>query len=636
MPIAPSAASTTTLDWNALRAKTERLPWAHDLLAGMDQRLKADLAVFSQDPPTEASDWAHHYYCDQCAQPLTFDPAKPKRHTCPECDLVYDDESKNGAWRKLWHSALLVRLEWAALLARLGTPEQAGPAVAFFRRQILFYADNYEQYAVHGTHAGKGKVHPQSLDEAVWLTALGRYLQWGRGQDWFSEPEMARLRNQLWAPAVELLRPQVSRIHNIHIWINSAIATAAYWLDDRELLDWTIDGEFGWRRQMELGVHADGFWWEGSPSYHYYSVAAFLDLALTAADAGRPLWDAPPLRRMLQAPTELAYADGSLPAFNDGWRTTLWRVLPLYELAAGIWPGEGFDAVVSHGQAFAPLGIHSWVADGGQSHDTTKPYHRGSTLALLYGLDELPAAEPKASASRHFAASGIAVLENANVRLCLRAGPHGGRHDHGDKLGYEVVAAKGWESRDLGTSGYGAAISNRWYRQPAAHNGLTVRQSRQETIDAEITAYRPDRVEARAVDAWPGITLRRTLTLTRHGWRDEMEVEAAEATALDWCFHGAGTLATDLALKPITSAGEGGGFDWLREVRSAQTDTSWHVTWSHGDVATRLTFAAEPGTEILLALGDDHPVGDSLGVVIVRRHAAQSRFVAEFEIGSKA
>ena len=108
-------------------------------------------------------------------------------------------------------------------------------------------------------------------------------------------------------------------IHNIANWNNAALATLALALGDDALLDTELHGSAGLRAQLIHGIRADGFWWEGSPSYHYYTLAALIWTMRVLRASGRAFDDEGALHRMFRAPIAIAFPDLSLPAIHDCW-----------------------------------------------------------------------------------------------------------------------------------------------------------------------------------------------------------------------------------------------------------------------------------------------------------------------------
>ena len=631
-----SGASTSTprcspLNWDLIRLKVTREPWAAALVKSLDETFRRRVAAWPGDPPTKQSEWTHHFYCDHDAVRLVFDLTKPAEHICPQCGAVYTGEPWNGAWRTLVHGSLVANLERAAILARV----QSDPAeyVFYIRRIILFYAENYAAYPVHGLRAGKGKIGPQCLDEAILLLSISRYLIWGNGAGWFSDAELGLIAEKLFRPSIDLLKPQISNIHNIHAWMQAALAAAAYWLKDDALLRWTIESEFGWREQIRKGVDADGFWYEGSISYHFYTVNALFSLALTAEDMGVSLWDEPKLNLMLEGPLDLVYPDGIFPAHNDCWPgVTLASAAHIYEIGAWAWPGPVFAGALGWiYKRGSGDGCRLWTNTGDPAPVSGSGYARNSTAALLYGPEKTGTDHEPPATSRIFKSGGIGILENNQVRVCIRFGPDGGGHDHLDKLNVDVFCRNGWTSPDVGTSGYGAQITNKWYKTSASHNIVVVNEKMQAHSDGELVAFDAVKLTARAMKACPGVKLERTLELKDIGWTDTFNVQCPQPSTLDWFFHGSGKITTSLPMKPMPTFGTANGYDWIRGAMSCRVDDAWELCWTDGPAKMRLTMQACPDTEVFTGISDDNPATRTLGVVMVRRKTAETVFQAAFE-----
>ena len=168
-------------------------------------------------------------------------------------------------------------------------------------------------------------------------------------------------------------------IHNFACWHNAAIGTIGAVTDSEELLAFAIDGRYGFHTQAREGILADGLWFEGSFSYHFYTVAALLLLA--KATANLPKWDLrqhPSLSAVLRAPVLCAYPDGSLPATNDCWYFT------------------GLNDDCCHGvpkaPAFYEIG-YAWFEEELFGQVLTRAYQHGpreSLDALLFGAHSVP------------------------------------------------------------------------------------------------------------------------------------------------------------------------------------------------------------------------------------------------------
>ncbi|WP_344834300.1 hypothetical protein [Nonomuraea dietziae] len=164
-----------TPDWQGIRRRVATRPWAANVLAAIGSdftRWTDDLVIPGPDRP---SAWTHHYFCDADGAPLRFDPAAPASHACTRCGRAYTGEPWDGAWRTTMHNAAAAQAQRAALLVRLADDHRAAEEL---ERIAAAYAGDYLSYDIHGVNAGRGRVHPQSLDEAVWAVCLLRALRW--------------------------------------------------------------------------------------------------------------------------------------------------------------------------------------------------------------------------------------------------------------------------------------------------------------------------------------------------------------------------------------------------------------------------------------------------------------------------
>lgn len=162
------------VDWDAVQNKVERFKWAH----GITQSLKTELRQTQKryaHPPLGETGWFHEYYCDRDARRLTFDPDKPGEHVCAACGTVYRGSPYDDVWRSTVHSHVASSAEQAAVLFRI-TGDRT--FLQHAKGVLIWYADNLKHFQPHGTHAGKGWIREQSLDEATHLVRLAT-AYWG-------------------------------------------------------------------------------------------------------------------------------------------------------------------------------------------------------------------------------------------------------------------------------------------------------------------------------------------------------------------------------------------------------------------------------------------------------------------------
>lgn len=424
-------------------------------------------------PCASPAGWFHDYFCPEHGHPLHFDPRTPTDHRCASGAGHRVIGAKfDSAWRWFVNDHLSRKAYQCALLWLLTDDLVARDHT---REVLLAYAARYPAYAIDSGRSGRATA--QSLDEAVWLVPL----LWAYGliRDHLTADEIVTIESQLLNPARDHIASRLwGKVHNIECWHHTALLTAGVVL---QRADWAEEATRGILAQLNEGVHDDGFWFEGSPSYHYYAAWALTWSARVSAGVRAH----PKLRRMFRAPLDLAFPDGTLPAFNDCWFHSSLRG----ELVHGAPPADSFYEVAT-----------GWFGDPAFALVLAKAYEerpRSCVEALLYGPERLPQIAEKdyPRRSRAFVSTGCAVLAGAGessqlTQLVFKFGPHGGRHGHPDKLSFALWGFGQAISQDLGTAGYGDAEGTKWYRSTLAHNTVVVDGQSQPPATGRLREFR--------------------------------------------------------------------------------------------------------------------------------------------------
>lgn len=190
----------------------------------------------------------------------------------------------------------------------------------YIRNMLLDYASKYITYLDHDT-ARKvgpwgGKMFGQSLDESAWASDVCRAYMVAKSI--MTTNEIREIEKGYLIPCSELLLKRRGTA-NWQVWHNSGLIALGVALQNDSIINVAInDPECGYHAQMERYVMNDGWWGEGSPTYHYYPLRAML----LSADAVRcrniNLYDRK-LYKMLVAPASGVYADLYFPAhMTDG------------------------------------------------------------------------------------------------------------------------------------------------------------------------------------------------------------------------------------------------------------------------------------------------------------------------------
>src|SRR5207249_3311978 len=149
-----------------------------------------------------------------------------------------------------------------------------------------------------------GLVCWSALDESVWIIRLVWAAVLAR--DAFSVEELAFLHEGLFGPAMrQLLDVRYQQIQNVGNWDRGAILNLALLLGDDAVVEQALNEEYGIRDQLKRGVTADGLWWELSLSYHFYVLGAVSWTMRALRAAGRPFDKEAVIERMFEAPLDL-------------------------------------------------------------------------------------------------------------------------------------------------------------------------------------------------------------------------------------------------------------------------------------------------------------------------------------------
>ena len=636
----------------ALRARGSEPAFA-DARAALDDRVNGYHRLLPPLPVRQAG-YYHEFFCPEHAVQLLFNPRDGHHHTCPIDGHVFSGEPYDSAWGWSVNDALsdaALRTAVRRTMAAPGSAAHADADLALVRHVLLGYAERYRALpeapaAYPGPY--RGIACWSALDESVFIIRLA----WAAvlvGADLTGE-EIAGIRVGLLEPAfAHLRRVRYSQIQNVASWDNSANLTLAWVLGDSAAAEDLIHGEYGVLDQLARGVGADGLWWEGSLSYHFYVLAALSWTIRGLRASGRP-FDHPALAKMFRAPLDLAFPDGSLPAMNDCW----YHIGLTGEVGHGIPSADGFYELAYgwfHDPAFA------WVVDQNRA---TGP--RRTLEALLDGATVVPAAVPApVRTSRLLEPTGFAVLRaggparDEQVELILKAGGDGDAHGHADQLGVQLFARGHRLALDPGTPGYGIALNDTWYRQTGSHSTVLLDSRSQPPATARAVAVEHlgnGRSGASAEVAWPdpggwpavverakesgwtdgaseayaSVRMRRWLVLDDAYVIDAFVVEAPGERTIDWLWQERGRFAGTTEAAPGALHGSC-GYDEARDVRRIPSPALGPLTWAidGGRVDLWLAPAAE---EVLIASVPGNPAADRHDLLVRRRVGSATLFAA--------
>lgn len=629
-------------DWQTIQLRAS-LP---AFKAAINQ-LRSEVADFLAHPvhvPDQPGGYYHDYFCPDHGVQLRFDPDAPHLHRCPIDEQSWQGERFDAAWCWFVNNRLAESAIRLALLWRLeGNRDHLEAVIS----TLCGYAEQYSHYQrLPRTVENPGVATYTTLDESVWVLPLA----WAFDLvgDQLSIQQQQQISEQLFTPvAAHLIQHHFGGIHNFACWHNAAIGTIGVVLGRSELVEFAIHSEFGFDRQLQEGVLADGLWFEGSFSYHFYTVYALL--SLVKATLHQPDYDLrqrPEVRAMLLAPIQSAYPDWSLPAPNDCWYFT--------SLLADCCHG------VPQAPAFYEI-AYAWYNEPLFAQVLQRAYQqrpRDSLDALLFGSPVLPDRALSSVPSILLPASGYAILRSdeqahragaAQRYLLLKYGAHGGGHGHPDKLNLILYANGERFSPDLGTPGYGLDLFESWYRQTASHNTVTIDGHSQPEATGGINTFRsegPFQVADASVrwngvrGPYEGVTLRRIVLARPAYFLDLFLVDAPQPRRIDWLYRNLGRSHTSLAQSAYPAiGGEGQGYQHMALGQRALSNDPFTIDWQSDQPSTpcglRLFVAGASGAEVITALTPGNPPSEQATTLIQRCVGTKALFLSLFHPYSK-
>ena len=563
-------------------------------------------------PPRGGKYW-HLYACAKDG--ATLKKESPIRHVCPVCGKVYTGQPYDDIVLGWQHDKLADGARDLGLLYQLtDDPRYAAKA----HEILMAYAERYLSYPLHDKNnepkIGGGRVTCQTLDESLWLISMAQAADaiWGT----LAPADIETLKTKLFYPAaVDVIQKHRIEIHNIQCWKNSAVGLTGLLFGDAALAADAIDGPAGCQAQLAQGVNADGVWFEGAWSYHFYTMDALHHLTEAARRGGINLYG-DRYKQMFLAPLDLAMPDGNLPVFNDCTPAKA-TGNPNYEIALARYQDVCFAI---------PLAVSN----------------RRTLQAFVNGVQPLPAAAHVPQPSRNFPDSGYAILRAGTgadaTWLCLKYGPHGGAHGHPDKNSFVLYSAGRVLASDPGTSQYGIPIREGWYRTTLAHNTLVVDEDSQHSATGTSLDFQvKEGWSASLTDAGPisaGVTFRRAAFLIGTNlvaFLDLVLTDDSTPRQLDIACHLPGTW-TKTPPGEATTPPDKPGYSYLRDLRAVQMETGFalRVTAPKGAGASAaVVFAPSSGapTTFWTATGVGANTADRVPVVIARQRSASTAFI---------
>jgi|GEM_PF-251303 len=597
----------TAEDTEGILSKTERFPEAGAKLAALLE--KAEVWKNKKiEIPQRGGQWTHWYSCPQHG--VRLETVSAVEHRCPIDGRIFTGEPYDSVVLTSQHSDLGNLAKDLALAYSFSGEEAYAQKV---KEILLGYAEKYPHYQLHDTNGlpskSGGKAFSQTLDESAWLIPIA----WAYDliYNHFTVDERAQIENNLLRPAVDVIQKNDMGVSNWQSWHNAAIGAVGFILRDAGLVYDAIEGESGFKFQMDHSVQADGFWYEGAWGYHFYALDPLLYLAEVAYKNGMDLYCGQ-LKKMFDAPLMFMMPDFTLPAFNDSDQISVLGYASRYELAYARYQDPTYKQILS------------------KANRTTEE-------ALLYGEPLTSSDDFGRLPSSNFPISGFSMLRVADNYVALDYGPHGDFHGHFDKLGFINYGLGSVWGVDPGAIAYGVPLYTSWYKQTVSHNTVVVDERSQQETTGELRHFFATPLfalaQADADGANPGTKFSRLLAQTDNYLLFFDNLNSDADRQYDWVYHSYGDLDAKGALtKQRGALGIDNGYQHIEQLKRGNVVGSIDASWSRINLGIRLLMAeAEGPSELILANGPGNPPDRLCPLVMVRRIGRTATFAGILE-----
>lgn len=622
-----------TLFWGAerldeIRRKVENFSWAANAVAQMRQEAES---VLDEPPllPQERIGWRHDFYSHKTAEHLRYDPKSPHRFLVPLDQSYEEDELQHRAWALLTHERSYRIMRSLGVLYGLTGDERYAEWIAQgMRRTVEFFSRTDLR---EGNHYDA--LYFSALYDAPEMMLLANAYSLTQESRAYSDADHKAIKAGIFEAGVSTLIRYLERsgTHNITTYVMAGMAACGDMFGHSDWVDiglGRVPALFREGLRTDAQGRVDGYWFEGTMFYHFYTLCPLAGLFEMLRRKGRLEDDLTNrFKKMFEAPVQMCDQDLRLPCLGDlgapGSRSlAIYR--HLYEYAAG-----QLDSDLAHRVLRAIYG---------------RGIPRNNLSALAYGPDDVTAEPISQKKSTVLTAMGIGVFREETgdgpFYLLFKGGPHGAGHDHPDKLSVDLRAMGELIAPDLGTAGYALRDIHAYYRSTLSHNTLMVdEQDQQRAEKAHLQFQEKDPRHASAVveDAYEGVRLSRRIRFEPpHIWiEDQCASDAVHRYG--WVFHARGGMIVrpsgvieDLDFPPLSQYGV---FAWLTNRRTVSVDGVVCVDWRiSNQVWLRLLAASDGPFEVTSGQTPGNPMPDRRGTVYLRARGKSRIFRAAFEV----
>jgi hypothetical protein len=568
------------------------------------------------------------------ARPATA--PEPKKDAKGEYRHVSD---KEGDWGKVNNDLSLDIANLGTVYALTGE-EKYGD---YCKKLLLAYADNFANYRP-GNRPGfthdEGILFDQRLSDATWLIQVARGYDLIHDLPSITTEERQHIENDVLKADAKFITGNHAVLEAPTNWsaiCTCAVLTVGYATDDQHYINTGLYGLPAEKDKAKGGMYLhfsdktiadDGMWSEGSTGYQFMAMEALLADAEIMWHHGVDMYryrDGA-LKRLFDSPIRYAYPDLQTPAVSDGgggsiiaYESNLW------ELGYERYRDPQYMLILSQAAKNLRAEFQKWP------------------VSVLYDVDTKTATKPPEWKPVNLFSVGMGILRmpddpNQSMLTFLYGKEHS--HGHPDKLSFDLYAMGNRFMMDPGSVWYEQPLYKQWYHTTLAHNAMVVDFNDQQPCTAELITYGTARTmgieRGATTEAYPGLTLDRSLFMTPQYVADIYGAFGNIEHTMDLAYHAVGTLDTQLPLQPDATPQNQlpNGYDVIQDLKSTTTPDAWSATIKAKKGTARFLAAAGPSTEVLIGKGYYHVANPP--VIIERRNAKSTIFGNVVDISGNA
>jgi hypothetical protein len=628
----------------------KQYPWYRTLF----EEHKKEIDAFIAHGPIYVSPLKQTYVWDMYTCPkhhveLLYETFKPFEHRCPvDTTEVYGGGKFDMAWAGWYNRLLASHTVWMGLLYNV----YGGDQYAEGGKTILMkFADLYLKWPTENTILGPAHVFFGTLSESFWGVDMAYGYDLLYDYTGFTASDRQKLKDSLFYPLAKVTQDFPETASNRQNWYNNVSAAVGFLYGDKELIDFALDGKYGFKWQIGSALPESGFWPEWS-GYHFVALRGMIHLAEMARHNGNDLYNMEiagrSMKKMFDSPFSLIKPNFEFPRCKDSGGGSLLEYAPYYEVAYAVYRDPKYLTLlnITHLQRGTQLvGEESTL---GKAPEPVTPFKLVPSLPPDT-IDVLP------RQSVNLAGNGFAVLRNENPRtyLYLDYGILGGEHGHPDRLQMGYYAdGRNWIVDPLNEV-YSNPNLQLWFRHSIAHNTLVVDQTTQTWTNGygnffgELPSFQV--ASGGSTTEYAGVRLTRTVIQAGDYFIDLFDAAAPDAHIYDLPLHSFGGVQVQgvpLDPQPIDLFGNKPGipgYDQLTGITSGQTDNAWQGVFSDKGKSLSFIMLGEPGTEVFSSMTP--PIGGfykqmvaeqvPMPMVMSRRNTKATRFATLIEAYTK-